>query len=107
MKSGPEYEIFKPESQSKTYEEIVSKRIKTIMKRLKPDEELQIFCGAETDRMRVSKIEFTEGSVVIAHGPNEDAYLVSTVFSLELTCKIVKVAPESARMPIGFISQRK
>ena len=77
----------------------------SMLKRLKDDEDLAVYCCIGPDRMRVFDIEIASATMVVLHGLDPEGGLTYALLhpdSLNLLCKVVKLKPGGKRRPVGF-----
>jgi hypothetical protein len=101
----PSFEMPVIPSQSESYQKLVIEKIRSLEASVPKDRELQIHCVHGHDEIRVSRLQFTDGAIIIVHGldkENNPTYLVSTSFVLEMSCKMVKKGPQETKTTIGF-----
>jgi hypothetical protein len=99
----PQFEL--PPSFSESYTNAVVEKIRTIEGNLKPDEGLVMYCQTADGRMRVMSLQFTGGHVIYALGmddKNVECCHIAATSSLQLTCKVIKVAADTKKAAIGF-----
>ena len=84
-------------------------QIQAMQKALKEDEELLVLANAGVETIRVLELLVPTWQVFVLKGVDAEknvARIVSHVESLQLTCKVVKVAPSARPVRLGFFTPK-
>ena len=77
-----------------SYAQAVMEKIREMESVLEAGQELAVYCDADGGAFRVDRLQFTDGLVIVVHGLDDEGnatYLISTSYTLELTCKVMRV----------------
>ena len=71
------------------------------------DKALIVYCDTAGGPLKVERLQFSDGALIVVNGIDADGRptsFISTVFALQLTCKIVEVpaGAELSNRPIAF-----
>jgi hypothetical protein len=84
-------------------------QIQAMQKALKDDEELVVICGAGIETLRVLDIFLPSWKVAVLTGIDMEKVVtrvVCAVERLELTCKVMKTAPDTKPVRVRFIAPK-
>jgi hypothetical protein len=93
------------QEQGRNLVEVIKARIQTLEARLKPDQELVVYCDAGRDRITVKEFEFPTWNLSVMTGVDEngnETYRIENVQDVKLTCKVLK-STKQPQHPIGFV----
>jgi hypothetical protein len=85
-------------------------QVQAMQKALKDDEELIVWCQAGGERVRVLELFFPSWQVAVLTGIDRDkstARVIAAVETLQLVCKVAKVAPGAAAARLKFVTPRE
>jgi hypothetical protein len=85
-------------------------QVQAMQKALKEDEELIVWFHAAGERVRVLECFFPSWQVAVLTGPDSDKSMtrvVAPVESLQLVCKVARIAPPAVPARIKFVTPRE
>ncbi len=94
-------------SASEDFHRAIVEKIRALERSLTAQQALSILCYTRSgEPIIVARLQFTQSPAILVHGWDREArptYIMSSVYSLELVCKIMKKrANEKKKDPIGF-----
>ncbi len=84
-------------------------QVHAMQKALKEDEELVVYCSAGTDRIRVMEIFAPSRQLLVVSGTDAERNLtriIAGVESLQLVCKVMKVAAGAKAMRVALVTPK-
>ena len=84
-------------------------QIQAMQKALKDDEELIVLFHAGGETVRVLEFYFPSWQVAVLTGPDKDKSItrvIAAVESLQLVCKVCKIAPPATPARLKFVTPR-
>lgn len=88
---------------------VVLAQVQAMQKALKEDEELVVLCSAAGETIRVLECFLPSWQVAVLTGGNKDRVVtrvISPVQTLQLVCRVTKVAPDGKPHRISFVTPR-
>jgi hypothetical protein len=103
----PEFKMPRIASASESFHGAIIEKIRLLEHSLTDEQALSVVCFTRIgEAIVVARLQFTDSAVVLVHGWDQNeqrTFLMSSVYSLELVCKVVKKSPdEKKKDPIGF-----